>query len=161
MRKVVFIDGYNLLRKQPRWNALLRSHADAARAACVRAVTRSLGHDTDAVLVFDGHGKPIVSGCRMRVVFAASSSADAWIRRQLESIARPRNAMVVSSDHEVTRHARAMGAGVCRSEDFLRSIERGVGATPGIDRNRGLSEAEVREWLQMFGAASDAEHGGA
>jgi predicted RNA-binding protein with PIN domain len=147
--RTLYIDAYNVLRKQPRLSRLLRSHSDAARRGLVAQVTGS-HPGVDVIVVFDGRGEPIDAGRRVRVVFTGGDSADAWIRRQIEKAANVKHTLVVSSDLEVARHARAMGAAVQSSEDFLARVSRGTQAESGVDRNRRLSEGEVREWMGLF-----------
>jgi len=154
-RRSVYIDAYNVLRKHPRLSRLLRSNAEAARLALVQAVTRTHGRGVDLFIVFDGHGVPIAAGSRVHVVFTRAGSADGWIRGQLERSRHPRQTLVISSDHEVAQHARAMGAAVQPSEQFLDSMNRGVATSEGMDQNRGLTDGEVREWLALFEASPD------
>ena len=149
--KKLYIDAYNVLHKMPRLAKLLKSDADAARRNLVQRITAAYASKGDIVIVFDGHGEQIASGRRIRVMFAESGNADRWIRMRLEKDTRVRNAVVVSSDREVMRHAKAMGAQVQSAEEFIAGINRPHGQDDeGVNRNRGLSDAEVTEWLDLF-----------
>lgn len=74
-------------------------------------------------IVFDGYPDRLIEGLekgRLRIVFSYSRSADDKIKRILELIDRPRNAVVVSDDKEVSSFARLMHARTMSIEEFIK-----------------------------------------
>jgi len=85
------------------------------------------------------------------------SNADAAIRARLEQLGgAARNWIVVSSDREVLRAARAARARTETSEQFAGRLRRERGAQSGRDARRrlgaegGLTEQELKQWLDLF-----------
>jgi predicted RNA-binding protein with PIN domain len=96
---------------------------------------------------------------------SAESKADDAILRGLQRMGRgeARNAVVVSSDHQVQANARALGASVVASEVFARELElssasgasqagSGPTKTPSQPaRVAGVKGEELDEWYELFG----------
>lgn len=81
-----------------------------------------------------------------------SSNADQAIRSRLQKLGRKaRNWKVVSSDRQVQAEARYSQAEVIPSEEFAALMEGTlIQAVKSPGDQKGLSEEEVDEWLQMF-----------
>ena len=156
----MYIDGYNVLRKIPRFEKLLRSDGDAARRRFVEFVA---AHDAvrkyaATYIVFDGHGEPISSGIRIRVIFANTRTADSWIKLKIEGEKNTRNTLVVSSDHEVQNNARACGASILRAEDFLNSRQdRESHDNEESYKEQNVSPDEIQFWLDEFSSPKKPE----
>jgi len=157
--KKTYIDGYNVLRKLPRLERLMKSNSDAARRGLVEFVRRRMKDKGHVVIVFDGHGDAVGGGAAIRCVFSLTRTADSWIRLHLELERQTRSVLVVSSDNEVRAHALACGASVFSANEFIADIK-----APDEDedreqalKNRQLSESEVRQWLRTFIDADDGE----
>lgn len=87
----------------------------------------------------------------VRVEYARMRSADDWIRGWLEREPRPGRALVVSSDAAVAAHARALGARVERSEDWLARPSTGLVAEDAGEKPRDtLTDTELQLWLRLF-----------
>lgn len=74
-------------------------------------------------LIFDGYPDHLIEGLekgRLRIIFSYNRSADDKIKRLLELIDRPRDAVVVSDDKEVSSFARLMHARSMSIEDFIK-----------------------------------------
>ncbi len=81
-----------------------------------------------------------------------SSSADEAIRLRLQKLGRKaQNWKVVSSDRQVQANARYSHAEVIPSEEFAVMLEGAIlQAVKNPPDQKGLSEAEVDDWLKMF-----------
>lgn len=91
----------------------------------------------------------------------AGTTADSAIRSRLSSLGRAaRNWIVVSSDRQVQAEARGVGAQIVPSEKFAAELFK-----PAPPSKKGkvapeakLSQAEIEEWLNLFGDEHDHNH---
>ncbi|RMF79303.1 MAG: hypothetical protein D6739_11160 [Nitrospirae bacterium] len=82
----------------------------------------------------------------------AGSTADRVIRARLQRAKNPRRLVVVSSDRAVQRAARAVGAQVVEATAFAAELAAPPPAPePDAEPEKPLSEAEIAEWLRLFG----------
>jgi uncharacterized protein len=67
------------------------------------------------------------------------------------------NWTVVSSDRQVQAEARSMKAKVVSSEEFARQMEFAAAKTGEVEpgKDEPLSQAEIDEWLRIFGSGKD------
>jgi uncharacterized protein len=87
-----------------------------------------------------------------------SSTADAAIRQRLRQLGgEARNWTVISSDHEVLRDARLAHARTQTSAEFGSQLKanrtragNAQGANRAGERGGGMSEDELRHWLEVF-----------
>ncbi len=83
-------------------------------------------------------------------------TADRAISARLRELGRTaRNWTVVSSDGWVQSQARAAGASVRSAAEFAAQLEtsrKGEGTGSG---ERAMTDAEVEEWLRLFGGGSE------
>jgi hypothetical protein len=56
---------------------------------------------------------------------------------------------VVTSDLEVARHARALGADISFADLFVASL-LGPGVSPEPEKPAALSKKEIEEWAEIF-----------
>ncbi len=88
-------------------------------------------------------------------------TADDAIIARLRSMGRAaKNWLVVSSDRQVAAAARSFRARVIPSDEFARSlkvIEPENQSDPGIDSDLSLDQAEIDEWLYLFGDGGNKE----
>ena len=159
--RLIIVDGYNLIHR----SAALRPGPDRtlrqAREKLVNLLTWAVGSgDAQFLVVFDGAEGPGASERQGRVEVRFSKpprNADALIRELVEErLKRVERITVVTSDLEVARHARAMGADVSLSDLFLASV-MGVVSPENPEKPLTLSKKEVAEWAEIFrqGRASD------
>jgi uncharacterized protein len=157
----LLIDGHNLIGQIPTISLadpddeaklvmLLRSHAVRRRGRQV-------------VVVFDhgvyGHPQQL-SGYGVVCHFARSpQDADAQLIQRIQAIARPREWALVTSDRAVARAAADRGIKVIDSRTFaaqLAPAPRKGGALGAEKREVRMSEAELAEWMRLFGEEPDA-----
>jgi predicted RNA-binding protein with PIN domain len=157
IRRVVFVDGYNLILRSP----ALRPGPDRTMAQAREKLLSLLGwavgaRDVEFVVVFDGAEGVAATppAARIRVIYSKPpEKADHVIRRLVEERAGRGTAVtVVTADAEVARHARAMGADLVLSDLFLASVLPPGGAEVGeaAEKPTHLSKQELEEWAELF-----------
>lgn len=119
------IDGCNVTHHPKFIRAVPRKSHDTRLSLVGLIKSRGLcGNANNLVwIVFDGYPDRLIEGLekgRLRIVFSYSRSADDKIKRILELIDRPRNAVVVSDDKEVSSFARLMHARTMSIEEFIK-----------------------------------------
>ena len=134
-RKLLIVDGYNVLRSGSRYRAL-REHADytddafnKSREALISDVIAYMGRDyNDGIIVFDGGGNEFSEGKEQRVgcvriVFSpAGTTADATIEK-LAHEARERGVEVMVVTSDATIQDTVFGGGVDRMSSDGFSME--------------------------------------
>jgi predicted RNA-binding protein with PIN domain len=152
--RLVLIDGYNLIHRAP----LLKPGPDRtlreAREKLLNLLAWAVGTgDARFIVVFDGAegGGRDQSSARVDVRYSRPpEKADDLIRRLVEDqVERVERLTVVTSDLEVARHARAMGADVSLSDLFLTSV-LGPGQEKADEKPTGMSKAELEQWAELF-----------
>jgi predicted RNA-binding protein with PIN domain len=157
-RPQILIDGHNLIGQTPGL-----SLADPDDEAQLVARLRVYAARTRAMItvVFDRgvFGHPVRLGAQdVRVSFARSpQDADAQLLRAIARIDDVRNWRVVTSDRAIVRAAGERGIAVVASARFAAQLFPAAAAraaaapTPSDKPERRLSEAEIAEWLRVFG----------
>jgi len=173
-RPFFLIDGYNLL------HAAGMARRKYGPGDLERVRNRFLNYlaveltDTErdrTTVVFDGKDAPrgVARSFRLDeicVVFAESDSdADTLIEELIAGHSAPRQLVVVSSDHRLQRAAKRRRAAPIDSEQFFDQLERrrrnsGDTEPPPspeiIAKQTGeVSEAEARQWYEIFRDADD------
>ena len=168
MDHLIVVDGYNLVLRSPELRPGAERTLEQARDKLVNLLSWALGTgDARIVVVFDGAesggGDEGGSG-RVEVRYSRPpQKADDVIRALVEDqVERVERLTVVTSDLEVARHARAMGAGVSMADLFLSSM-LGPGAPAASEKPANLSKKELEEWAEIFrsrrgGTPPDDEH---
>jgi predicted RNA-binding protein with PIN domain len=165
-RRIVIVDGYNLILRTPRLRpGDGRSLADS-RNKLVNLLSWAMGADqAKFVVVFDGARESgrAENGARVDVLFSKPPhSADDVIRDLVEKHMNDDVPVtVVTADLEVARHARAMGADIALSDLFLAStIGPGVSEEGGSadvpEKPVSLSKKELEGWAELFKARQGA-----
>lgn len=147
------IDGHNLIGQMP---DLRLSDPDDEQKLIERLRAYLVRVGKKGTVVFDkglpgGAGK--WSNNVLEVRFApAPKTADDLIRARLRSEARPRELIVVTSDHELGAAARQAGARVIRSSDFARDEmqQKTQADRAANDKALGLSADEAAAWEEEF-----------
>jgi predicted RNA-binding protein with PIN domain len=150
----LIIDGYNLLHAI-RKSAFSRLPNDLLRARGeLLALLERYAYDEKRrlIVVFDNKLTPApesYSTARIRVEFTnPSQNADEWIRAYVESHAHLFLLTVVSSDIEIARFVKAMGALPLRSEEFAIEL---FGQAKDVEKPDALlNDAEVQKWAKIF-----------
>lgn len=128
MRHII-VDGYNVIRADPRLLSLERVSLEHARDVLVRTLAGSprLAND-EVTVVFDGgrgtraHVHAMRRG-RIHLLYSASGqTADEVIVQQARSLARSGTVVVVSNDVAVREGCRMEGCAVSGSENLLAQM---------------------------------------
>jgi predicted RNA-binding protein with PIN domain len=159
----IIIDGYNVIRADPRLQWLEQGSMEHARNVLVQTLASSprLVND-DIVVVFDGRGGTRAHvhshkmGRIMTLYSARGQSADDVIVSHAQELARVGRVVVVSNDVEVREHCRAAGCEISASENLLgqipgrpRMVQPRVGARANaLDREARQSSQGLQEGAQ-------------
>ena len=158
MSRVIIVDGYNIVLRSPHLRPGPDRTLREARAKLLNLLTWAMGGgEARFLVVFDGaedagprDGSDERTG-RVEVRFSRPpEKADDVIRRVVEQrTGGDERVTVVTSDIEVARHARAMGADVSLADLFLASA---LGPTPGEPPEKPvtLTKKELEEWAELF-----------
>jgi predicted RNA-binding protein with PIN domain len=154
------IDGHNLIAQTPGLD--LADHDDEAQLVMLLRRYTTMRRGRQAVVVFDrgvyGHPERL-DGYGISCIFARSpQDADEQLIRRLRALKRPRDWTLVSSDRRVARAAEERGVKVIGSREFAGQLLATNAPKPPAPGEKGdvrLSEAEVEEWLRIFGDASN------
>jgi predicted RNA-binding protein with PIN domain len=161
--RLVIVDGYNLILRSPRLQPGPNRTLRESRDKLVNLLSWMMGaNDVRYLVVFDGAeagGRDEASG-RVQVTYSRPpDKADDVIRHLVEKKVGGDEAItVVTSDLEVARHARAMGADISLGDLFLAAAVGDAGraaAAPdgGADASEkpvSLSKKEIEEWAELF-----------
>lgn len=165
--RLIIIDGYNVILRAPELKPGPDRTLREAREKLLNLLSWAVGTpEARFVVVFDGAeggGRDGRSG-RVEIRYSRPpDKADDLIRRIVEEqMDRVDRITVVTSDLEVARHARAMGADISIADLFLASALGPVRPEQG-EKPTTLSKKELEEWAEMFrrgrpnGAASEPE----
>jgi predicted RNA-binding protein with PIN domain len=152
----IIVDGYNVIRADPRLLSLERVSMENAREVLVRTIASSPRLVNDRItVVFDGArgGRPHVHAHRMGRVEVAYSAwgqtADDVIVKQAQALAGGERVVVVSNDHEVRDRCKAAGCEVSGAENLLAQL-------PGTPIQRRTSARDDEGWE---GTLSTEKHG--
>ena len=155
-QRLIVVDGYNLILRAPALKPGPDRTLRESRDQLVNLLSWAVGTgDARFIVVFDGsdaRGEDESSG-RVEVRFSRPPrKADDLIRSLVEELVdRTEQLTVVTSDLEVARHARAMGARIALADLFMSSI---VGPREGDDdtpeKPVTLSKKELEEWAELF-----------
>jgi len=171
---VLIIDCYNVLH-----TPMPPMFAGLDEAGLCRALARTswVKRTGGVVVVADGKPKPLpgdqtgavlerspVDGVALRWS-GPGRSADSVIIELVHAHTAPRRVTVVSTDREVRAKARRRRCRVWTSDQFItrlvEQLRQGGGGQPAEPRPsvppQGLSDAEVRAWLEAFGLDEEVD----
>ncbi len=153
------IDGHNLIGKLP---GMSLSMPDDEQRLVELLTQFGRGRQHRLEVYFDG--APVgQAGAKnygkVRAYFVpASSTADHAIRSRLEQLGKSaKNWTVVTSDREVQAAARHAHTRVLGAEEFADVLQASLRANVGnvdISADQSMSDAEMNEWLKIFGQGS-------
>jgi predicted RNA-binding protein with PIN domain len=160
IERLIIVDGYNVILRSPRLKPGGERTLRESREMLVNLLSWAIGGaDAQFLVVFDGaeRGDDERSG-RVAVRFARlPEKADDLIRRIVEEqMPKVERITVVTSDLEVARHARAMGADVAMADLFLASMLDPSAPTP-TEKPVTMSKKELQEWAELFSRKRDSE----
>src|SRR5262245_39794824 len=160
--RLILVDGYNLILRSPALKPGPDRTLRESRQKLLNLLSWAVGSgEARFLVVFDGsdeRGDDEKSG-RVEVRFSRPpEKADDLIRRLVEDrIQQVERLTVVTSDLEVARHARAMGADIALADLFVSSILGPAAAEPPEKPTAALSKRELEEWAELFKRRPDSE----
>ena len=151
--RLVVVDGYNLILRTPALRPEEGRTLRESRNKLLSLLAWAVDPSTRFLVVFDGaevRGRD-AREARVEVRYSkAPEKADDLIRALVrEHTDRDEDVTVVTSDLEVARHARALGASVSLADLFLASL-LGPAATGDPEKPATLSKKEIEEWAEIF-----------
>ena len=152
--RLIVVDGYNLILRSPALKPTQGRTLRQARDKLVNLLSWAVGGpEARFLVIFDGAEGAGADHRQERVEVRFSrppQKADDLIRAVVEeTVEKDERVTVVTSDLEVARHARAMGADVALSDLFLASV-MGPGAQAPDEKPSSLSRKELEEWAEIF-----------
>ena len=153
--RLIVVDGYNLILRTPQLKPDSTRTLRQSREKLVNLLSWGVGGgEARFLVVFDGaDGGASAEGTqRVQVRFSRPpQKADDLIREIVEAeIDRVERLTVVTSDLEVARHARAMGADIALADLFLASALDPAGARETPEKPETISKRELEEWASLF-----------
>ena len=164
--RLILIDGYNLILRSPALKPGPKRTLRESREKLVNLLAWAVGAGQARFLVvFDGSGQrgDDEKSRHLEVRFSRPpQKADDLIRRLVEEqVMRVERLTVVTSDLEVARHARAMGADVALADLFMSSVLGPLGgetAAEAPEKPIAISRKELEQWAELFrGRPGDGE----
>ncbi len=155
----LLIDGHNLIGQMP--DISLADPDDEAKLVMRLRRYATAKRGRQVVVVFDHgvYGHPgRLNGYGVTCYFARSpQDADTQIIRRLNALERPREWALVTSDRQLVRAARDRGVRVISAQEFAGRLQTPAAKPAPLDEKPDvrLSEAEVEEWLKLFGERPD------
>jgi predicted RNA-binding protein with PIN domain len=139
MKRLVLVDGYNLIRNDPMLAAIEARSLEAGRRALVSRMLTSFDHlSNDITVVFDGANAPSPAPAserlgQVRVVYSRQGeTADTVILRMIAAEPAGRPLLVLSDDNELRTAAQRHGGIVGGAADRARPRPATV-RTPATD----------------------------
>jgi predicted RNA-binding protein with PIN domain len=152
--RLIVVDGYNLIMRTPELRPEEGRSMAESREKLLNLLSWAIGSgEAQFLVVFDGarEGGRDQHGARVEVRYSRPpQTADELIRAIVEDqVERVERVTVVTSDVEVARHARAMGADIALSDLFLAST-LGPRREEAGEKPATLSKKELEEWAEIF-----------
>jgi predicted RNA-binding protein with PIN domain len=151
--RLVVVDGYNLILRTPALKPGEGRTLRESRDKLLNLLAWVMGEQAEFLVVFDGAevaGPPSRQGRVEARYSKPPEKADDLIRRLVEErIGKVEHLTVVTSDLEVARHARAMGADIALADLFLASA-LGPAAEGPPEKPASISKRELEEWAELF-----------
>ncbi|PIE80118.1 MAG: hypothetical protein CSA11_09405 [Chloroflexi bacterium] len=160
------IDGHNLIGSMP--DISLKDPNDEVKLVLRIKSWLAESKKRQVTLFFDSgsQGAPVnrLSSRHLKVIFApVGKTADSLIIRHLHKLKNPRTYTLVTSDQEIVRAAKSLRIAAMLSEEFVQRMgfmspgkagkitEEKQTPEPEKPEQPIISEAEVQEWLDLFG----------
>jgi predicted RNA-binding protein with PIN domain len=152
--RLVIVDGYNLILRTPALKPGAGRTLRQARAKLLSLLSWAVDTRVRFLVVFDGaevRGRDSRED-RIEVRYSKPpAKADDLIRELVaDRVEREEGLTVVTSDLEVARHARALGADVSMADLFVASL-LGPAGGESPEKPTSLSKKEIEDWAEIFG----------
>ena len=169
MKNLIIIDGYNLLfacpsvfdQITPPWPG--KKNMEAARYEMLTLLARYQPlAKKEITVVFDGRSRVLnrlPSRARLKILFA--KSADAEIVRLVDESQNPKALRVITSDAELRKKVKSLGAQVSSARPFLEEVDKALsremrkGQKEPPEKFHGPNSFEVNYWLKVFKGEED------
>ena len=143
--RLVVVDGYNIILRTPALRPGGGRTLRQSRSKLLSLLAWAVDPNVRFLVVFDGADVRSRDSSDGRVEVRYSkppAKADDLIREE-------EGLTVVTSDLEVARHARALGADVSLADLFVASL-LGAAAASEPEKPAGLSKKEIEDWAEIF-----------
>jgi predicted RNA-binding protein with PIN domain len=165
-QRLIIVDAYNVIHRAPELRPGPQRTLRESREKLLNLLSWAVGTGAKFLVVFDGAeggGKDGGAG-RIEVMYSRPpEKADDLIRRLVEDrVERVDRVTVVTSDLEVARHARAMGADISIADLFLASVlgpARQAAGEENPEKPTTLTKKELEEWAELFKRGKNPESG--
>ena len=151
--RLVIVDGYNLILRTPALKPGEGRTLRQARAKLLSLLSWTVDPRVRFLVVFDGADVRGRDSRQDRIEVRYSkppAKADDLIREVVaDRVDREDGVTVVTSDLEVARHARALGADISMADLFVASL-LGPGAAEDPEKPASLSKKEIEDWAELF-----------
>jgi predicted RNA-binding protein with PIN domain len=162
--RLIIVDGYNVILRTPQLKPGEGRTLRESREKLLSLLSWAFGPgDVRFMVVFDGADGPAADGRTGRIEVRYSrppQKADDLIRTVVEDqVQKVERLTVVTSDLEVARHARAMGADIALADLFVASVlGPAASETPETpEKPTTISKKELEEWAKLFRAPRPGE----
>jgi predicted RNA-binding protein with PIN domain len=155
MKRIIVIDGYNLMFQLPEIRKEVERDLERAREHFLDILAAYVvKKQAEYLVVFDGNGQERLQTrgrTHIKVLFSKPpQKADPIIKKVAAEKTRAEDMVVVTSDLEISRFARICGVKVETSQKFALDIT----AEPRTDLenkfDQNLSEDEISDWMALF-----------
>ena len=155
MKRIIIIDGYNLLFQIPELRRQIERDMEGARERLLDSLAvHAARHKAEYRVVFDGDSPNRTDTRRrqgLRVTFSTPPlKADPLIKKMLAEKKRNEDMIVVTSDLEICNYARLCGVKVEKSQKFAMDMTSEPGSELEKKFDHRLSQDEVDEWMNLF-----------
>ena len=159
MNPQYIVDGYNLIYNIPRFRNFLDSSLEHARNALIYFMRSYLSsRKVKITVVFDGDEvgfleQPPLSDRWLKIIFSKPpEKADPIIKKLIQKNRNKKSLILVSADNELVSFSNQHGVQVLSPEEFYHRLSKHP-YQEQVDQkfNSQVSEAEVDEWLKLFG----------
>lgn len=151
--RLVIVDGYNLILRTPALKPGEGRTLRQSRAKLLSLLSWTVDPRVRFLVVFDGADVRGRDSRQDRIEVRYSkppAKADDLIRELVaDRVDREDGVTVVTSDLEVARHARALGADISMADLFVASL-LGPGAAEDPEKPASLSKKEIEDWAELF-----------
>lgn len=157
------VDGYNLIHNIPRFHNFLDSSLEHARNALIYFLRSYLSsRKVKITIVFDGDEvgyieKPPNPSRWLKTIFSKPpEKADPIIKKLIQKTRNKKSLILVSADNELIRFSNQHGVQALSPEEFYQRASKHPNQAQ-VDQkfNSHISEAEVDEWLKLFGERNE------
>ena len=163
----IYVDGYNLIGRGRRCGLSLESDDKEKRLLDLLARYRDRrGAREEMTVIFDGsysylaHGPSRFNHRGIKVEYTLGKSADDAIIARVEAAGPRGRILVVTSDREIRRRVKDLGAETVTSGEFLSQVEESLPPSEETaEKPEGVAPGEVDEWLRLFSEGRDEDEG--